>query len=1466
MGVMMVSIPMVSYWTGNGIGLVLWKWFFSLFKKTDAAMKRDLDELTVGPPNIRLASLGRLRSSVETNWAEILTHIALDLGDKLGVCMLHKDERLVKESLSFAILVVAWLTEDEEKSARPWGRVRAGDIAIAPKIQEHILVPSGGSNSAVLKPSRKKKIAISDAITYPGRPQSLIHQDQERKKREEQSAKRVLWNDALVSRVIRSAPGKETVCVVGSFRQMNGSYIRSVANNSERQYSGQENIRANFAGQWGSNCKKLKSDMTTSSSSCTSSSARSFWDFPFDIRAVFQKHCTRKQLVANGKAPFAGNLSFLDKVEYVNKDSKTRLVGYYLPGEMLANNPNPPRNGNAPAAINANSNVAATSTVDYCRQQYVQSLGLGHDVKEVLGTYDPYPVPDPIVEKISLTTESESDLDENSNSVSVKERYNSSAQHQTGGGGIPRNLLFWQLERTPRNVNYLLSDKNAAEVLSDTNLEIGIRVRHNLYGKGTVLGWRYNDAANRSSAGGLRVGDTSGGLCSRGYARVLFDDINKGKWNVPFVDCKVIGIAPLEIACYPLQWYDNSIDSLFEDTVSTSAEGISAFRSSLTSMLIPLSAHDSSPSRSPSPISRGAGLTRGGCSSSRNGSPARGGGNSPSPINRGRSPSPHVRERRMKKRLMRRLQRVCSWGDFLKRPHHKAFAVCRVKDRFLWGVAFGCCTQEDANVLAVENCLSKKRPREVLVNEPWLVNLDSVLYSFQEDEDVEGPLSPRSKLGSKHGSKTGGAAVVNLAPGIGGSVTAEGAEGTISSHLKADFEVAGSSRSPQEVAGMLVEELAQQKSFEKLNSLSRTALRYRYYASVAANAVAHWPCVTEEDVRHMAGASGGGTVVPGGADEAEATTTSSAELAVTTPTPAIAHLPHLHTATRLQLRAYLQHKSTTNTLDRLSPLRSLTHDVFDGWSDSLLRVVPLPDEQYDLTDPALRTSILRNLNSNSSSSPNRSSKKNATKNKNLTSITGNYTNGDIGTSIDALLSLNQKAKRWTVLPKKYTSKEQRTDGNILEGSSKAIVLVSWVDDDQEGSASSQMAPGASMANIDSFLNSLGVNGVSLLPQQDIVVTLDNVRKAFASDDGLSGGGNANPGSSGAKEEQNVGGSQNASDSDQNAQGAAAGGVGPGTGSGTAICAVGAADPGQMATNDESSNNFMPLMGGAAVTSASQALDPEILERLDGLDWMDDTQSESAHANGQNDENDDAGEKSLQEEQDNNNVGKLLGNSGNPSRSNSKDSKSVKEVNQEILTAHSRSASKEGSFHVVGSTTSDVAAGSTLTGLGGGGLGTSSSLLARTPGLAAAALAGSSATPAVVIPPGTPALINGVSTATAAAPPVDPTSDDDSQNKKLNQNYSETSLYSMLQSTNKSIFLPSQIAGLTGPGSSMFPCLSYTDDSIPELDEIYPYDFDACKKLILKKWWPILVKKLIYYTNFAAACGNSQNTRASSNKN
>lgn len=136
-----------------------------LCEKTDAAMKRDLDELVIGPPGVRLASLGRLRSSVETNWAEILTHVALDLGEKLGVCMLHKDERLVNESLSFGTLVVAWLCE-EGTAPRPWGRVRPGDIVIAPKVhEEHSISPIGVPQ----KPGRKKTIRISDFTNYPGR-------------------------------------------------------------------------------------------------------------------------------------------------------------------------------------------------------------------------------------------------------------------------------------------------------------------------------------------------------------------------------------------------------------------------------------------------------------------------------------------------------------------------------------------------------------------------------------------------------------------------------------------------------------------------------------------------------------------------------------------------------------------------------------------------------------------------------------------------------------------------------------------------------------------------------------------------------------------------------------------------------------------------------------------------------------------------------------------------------------------------------------------------------------------------------------------------------------------------------------------------------------------------------------------------------------------------------------------------
>ena len=116
----------------------------------------------------------------------------------------------MKESVSFAILVVAWLTEDEEKSTRPWGKVRAGDIAIAPKIQEHITVASNSGNNnnggvgLGVKPNRKKRITISDAMDYPGRPTHLKQADIEKKEKEEKLAKKVLWNDALVSRVIRS--------------------------------------------------------------------------------------------------------------------------------------------------------------------------------------------------------------------------------------------------------------------------------------------------------------------------------------------------------------------------------------------------------------------------------------------------------------------------------------------------------------------------------------------------------------------------------------------------------------------------------------------------------------------------------------------------------------------------------------------------------------------------------------------------------------------------------------------------------------------------------------------------------------------------------------------------------------------------------------------------------------------------------------------------------------------------------------------------------------------------------------------------------------------------------------------------------------------------------------------------------------------------------------------------------------
>ncbi|CAD7938588.1 unnamed protein product [Amoebophrya sp. A120] len=1690
-----------------------------LCEKTDAAMKRDLDELTVGPPNIRLASLGRLRSSVETNWAEILTHIALDLGDKLGVCMLHKDERLVKESLSFAILVVAWLTEDEEKSARPWGKVRAGDIAIAPKIQEHILVPTSGSTT-VLKPSRKKKITIADAVHYPGRPEHLIQADLERKAREEQSAKRVLWNDALVSRVIRSAANKETVCVVGSFRQMNGAYVRSTldltkmdhakmrstnvpllehrasasddvtaqhqlqslsngnnnssTNTSNNQvYPGstsnsqlehisgasptgmnrkrmgggsapigedeEEDLRANFAGQWGSNCKRLKGAATTPQNKDSKTgmnmkernkSLLNSKNIDYDFHQMFDKHCLRKKQVCSGEKSWMENLAFLDQIEYTNKDSKTRLVGYYLPTGMMkttvaagvvsggvssTDNLKNTTSTIMPASALAGT-VVSTSTpssscnttsrltrFDSSRKQYVAGLGLGYDGEKVLkDNFDPFPLPADEeevcdkrkLERVSLTTESESEQE------SLRER------HQ-GPGGIPRNLLFWQLERLPRNVNFL---SQIEETLSDANLEIGVRVRHHLYGKGTVLGWRYNDAANKSSSGGLRVGDTSGGLCSRGYARVLFDDIHKGKWNVPFIDCKVIGIAPMELACYPLQWYDNSIESLFNETTSSSSLGLRPLEASplddeevdggaaqmsqragagvvdTTSMLIPLSAHDSSPSRSPSPSGRG-----------RSAGNVLGLGPDASPR---RSLSPAMRERRMRKRLMRRLQRVSSWGDFLKRPHHKAFALCRVKERFLWGVAFGCCTQEDANVLAIENCLSKKRPRETLVGEPWLVKLDSVLYTYQEDSDAEAPISPRNaqkKMNNK--TPTGGQHL----PGV--EVVCDDVSKDMLASLREVGDGTGQAGDvdSSKKASEILESVAKQKSFEKLNSLSRAALRYRYLPSVSANVLVHWPCVSEDDIafnknrpifenrninsiKNYTAAASASTNIKATADHDQAGATNNLPLQSLQAASSVGvkSLLDFSTANRLQLRKYVQRQSWTYTL---SPLRSLGHDLFDLWSDTLVRVVPLPEEQYDLTDPSLRNFDVRR-----------------------------------GGSDSVLAIQTQRNKRYTIQTNKYT--EGRKDGNILQGSSKAVVLVSWVDDDQENSTNSQLAPGANSESIDFFLNSLGVNGVNLLPQQDIIVTLDNIRKAFASDDGLAGQNKnadnngsdretdkANEGNvmtdlekenlkvagGGGEEEQheqvgspgvttmqtpnvmNIVGSgaelsddsnvntnvnmatveeidYNTTTNEQAGADAAAASNGAGgaagapttssqemngedhhgtsnAGSGQQQSEEDKQDAAQAAGNDESSNNFMPILGAGATTTVESTVDQAILDRLDGLSWMDDTPSETVEDPMFEMNQEQNSVNQMSEEITNNTVRKASNNS-NPSRSNSKDSqKKQEQTNQEILASQSRTNSKEimksggGSTSPPGAVLGATGASSTTTEIHKASAAGTGALLPKTPEQSeqrplkgilkqtadnssttapnhAAATGSSSATsnlPAehpmdilrrsrehsaasdieetnssLFVHGASPGLsagtlghqVGSIANGTPGGPPQlggAGTDTDQEVEKKLSQNYSETSLYSMLQQSNKSVFLPSQVAGLSGPGATCFPCLTYTDDSIPELDDIYPYDFDICKKHILRKWWPILVKKLIYYTNYSAACGNSQNTRASSNK-
>ena len=69
-----------------------------------------------------------------------------------------------------------------------------------------------------------------------------------------------------------------------------------------------------------------------------------------------------------------------------------------------------------------------------------------------------------------------------------------------------------------------------------------------------------------------------------------------------------------------------------------------------------------------------------------------------SPSERRRTPADDARESREKRnyfKVLRKMQRISSWGDFLRRPHHKAFAIMRARDRFIWGASFNCKTQEE---------------------------------------------------------------------------------------------------------------------------------------------------------------------------------------------------------------------------------------------------------------------------------------------------------------------------------------------------------------------------------------------------------------------------------------------------------------------------------------------------------------------------------------------------------------------------------------------------------------------------------------------------------------------------------------------------------------------------------------------------------------------------------------------------
>lgn len=459
--------------------------------------------------------------------------------------------------------------------------------------------------------------------------------------------------------------------------------------------------------------------------------------------------------------------------------------------------------------------------------------------------------------------------------------------------------------------------------------------------------------------------------------------------------------------------------------------------------------------------------------------------------------------------------------------------------------------------------------------------------------------------------------------------------------------------------------------------------------------------------------------------------------------------------------------------------------------------------------------------------------------------------------------------------------DQRNDGNVLaKGVAGAgVVLVSWVDDDQDSLQGGSLPPMLSnSANIDSFLNSLGPNGVSLLPQQDIVATLAHVRKAFASDDGLATGADSTK--DGGNKEAGAAGAPAPKEKDENES----------SNDGGILAQDSDLEPPDgmkeeagrevyNSPNDESSNNFMPLGGGNLRDGASgSGRDSSI----PGLDWMNalDEEGDSSSSEDSDETSSDSQQSSLANAANN--------NSSAVPRTTQSSRSSSKENERDVLVSNNAETRNSAG----GPSGAGTGAARAAPGAGAAG-GSSSSSAAAVPSSSSSSSSSDEQVPSSVNPQhqpannppppgvggGTTAAVVQTSAISASAENLEAPPQKEGEpatasgangpeqppQQTLSHNYSDSSLFSMLQQSNRSAFLPSQVSGVSGPGCANFPCQIFTDDSIPELDDIYPYDFEMCKKQSLKKWWPILVKKLIYYTNTASACGNSQNTRASSNK-